>query len=95
MPRELSLVNVIVWLVISTTTLVVFVPTAVFTVAATTDWTTALIDVERGEVDLPTWFTFGMNCGLVLAAALCAFGTAGLLIRRLRRRADPEAEPAS
>ena len=95
MPREFSLADQIVWLVISITTLVVFVPTAVSTVATTTDWTTALIDFEAGEMILPTWFTFGMNCALVLAVAPLAFATSALLIRRLRRGAGPGAEPTT
>ena len=93
MSRELSLADTVTWLVISATTLVIFVPTAVSTAAATTDWTTTFID--GGEVVLPTWFTFGMNCALVLAAAVLALATAGLVVRRLRRRAGPEADPAS
>lgn len=93
MSRERSLADIVVWLVISATTLVIFVPTALSTVAGTTDWSTTFVD--GGEVTFPTWFTFGMNCGLVFAAAVLALATAGLLIRRLRRGAGPEAGPAS
>lgn len=82
-PRT-SLWQETVWLAISLTVLVVFVPTAVSTVTTTADWTTGFIDIPAWEAALPTWLTFGVNCVLVLLAAALALASAALLFRRLR-----------
>ncbi|BDV29366.1 hypothetical protein [Microbacterium terricola] len=92
MASRSSLGSEIVWLVICCAILVLFIPTAVRTMAATSDWTTGSIDVAAGDLDLPTWLTFGVNCLLVLLAAFVAVLTAALIVRRVRSSNQRDAD---
>ena len=88
MESKTSLRFELFWFALSVTALVLFVPIAVETIA--NPWKSGFIDVRAGEVEPPTWFTFGVNCLLVALTALVACLTALLLIRRFRNRGERE-----
>lgn len=75
-------------LVVSVAILVVFVPTGVSTMTTPSAWTAGFIDIPTWQAELPTWSTLGINVLLVLIAALLAFVTAALLVRRVRARRE-------
>lgn len=90
MESKTSLRFELFWFALSVTALVLFVPIAVETIANPSAWKSGFIDVRAGEVEPPTWFTFGVNCLLVALTALVACLTALLLIRRFRNRGERE-----
>jgi len=84
MERRTTVGQEMLWFVVSLVALVLFVPTAVTAFAAPGEWTAGWIDLASGQAEVPTWFSLGMNCILVLVAAVTAVLTGALLVRRLR-----------
>lgn len=72
------------WFVVSLVALVLFVPTAFTAFASPGEWMAGRIDLASGQAEVPTWFSLGMNCVLVLVAAVTAILHGVLLVRRLR-----------
>lgn len=83
MESKTTLAQEAVWFVLSVVVLVVFVPTALLTATSPADWTGGFVDFSTWQAEPPTWSLFGMNVLLVLVAAVLAFFSAALLIRRV------------
>lgn len=90
-PRT-SLRQEVTWFVVSLAILVWFVPTAVSTMTAPSAWTAGFLDLPSWQAELPTWSTFGINVLLILVAAVLAFFTVALLVRRMRAPRETDSD---
>ncbi|MCU4670983.1 hypothetical protein ACFQRL_00085 [Microbacterium fluvii] len=95
MSSKTSLRFELFWFVFSVAAVVLFTSTAITTVAHRSDWTPGFVDLPGWEMELPTWFTFGVNCVILVLTASLAVLTAALLIRRLRGQSESDIDESN
>ncbi|WEK62605.1 MAG: hypothetical protein P0Y60_07670 [Candidatus Microbacterium colombiense] len=95
MKPSTSLRQEVTLLALAIVILIVFIPTAILTLQTPNAWVTGFIDIASWQAELPTWVTLAINLLLVLVAAVLAFVSAALLVRRFRTPRTPATDEAA